>query len=380
MAKCIVCGKKGLFFHVNSNGRCKSCEAAYCKTETNIETKASVSCDDKALQKAAVPQEGASIGTITKNVANVAPFSYDLAESNQIYDELFDVIPDCVITDIETSGLIYNKNSIIEIAAIKIKNSRVVDIYSSLIHRDKALDSRITSLTGITTQMFRDCDKTLNMVMAEYRNFVEDLPLVGHNILNFDIKFINEAFAQIGQKPLSNNCVDTLKLSYELCYTAESHKLGDLADYAGISVGTSHRAIGDCETTAYLYRYMMNKASIALLKWSQKGKSFSNNTVYPQYIVKNYPPELCFKYHEKIISSGYLEQANTEASLLTLKVQELKNILAEHGLLTSGAKAVLAARIVENIDIASLGLPVFYLPSAKGLAVISENTDYNSIQ
>ena len=343
--------------------------------KTSTETKAIVSSDEKTLPETVIVREERSVHAIKKDTVNIFPLAYDLSKSNCIYGELFDVIPDCVITDIETSGLIYNKNSIIEIAAIKIKNSKVVDIYSSLVHRDKPLDSKITSLTGITTQMLRDCDKSLARVMSEYRNFVEDLPLVGHNILAFDIKFINEAYAKIGQEPLYNNCVDTLKLSYELCYTAESHKLKDLADYAEISIGTSHRAIGDCETTAFLYRYMMNKASVALLKWSQKGKTFSSDTVYPQYILRNYPPETCSKYHEKLISSGYLEQADAQASLLTLKVQDLKNLLAEHGFQATGTKQVLVDRIIENIDTASLNLPVFYVPSVKGLSFLSENTD-----
>lgn len=278
-----------------------------------------------------------------------------------------DVIPDFIVTDIEASGLVYNKNSIIEIAAIKVVDGKVVDTYSSFVHREKPLNSKAMQLTGITTQMLRDCQKDITEVMTEYRNFVGDFPLVGHNIESFDIKFINEAYLKVWGVPIENLCIDTLKLSYEYFEDAESHKLGDLADYAEIHKGTAHRALGDCETTLYLYEYMMEKAAGTFLNWSKKGKNVDKSNVgYPKYLKALYPPERCFEYHQKLIRSGYLEKAQPEELLNTLKVQELKNILQEHSLLIKGTKSVLISEIIDNVDISSLKLPEIYVPSKKG--------------
>lgn len=296
----------------------------------------------------------------------------DSREENDLNKRNFEILPDCVITDIETSGLIYNKNSIIEIAAIKVINGKIMETYSSLIHRDKPLSSKITNLTGITTKMLRDCEKDVDEVMSEYRDFIGDLPLVGHNIEGFDIKFINEAYLKVWGEEIKNQSVDTLKLSYEYFDDVESHKLGDLADYAEIPKGSSHRALGDCETTLCLYEYMMKKAMSIFLNWSKKGKKIDeSNMDYPKYIKSLYPLERCSEYHRKIMTSGYLEKAKPEELLNTFKAQELKDILQERSLPIKGAKAVLISRIIENMDISDLDLPEVYVPSKKGIEFLN---------
>lgn len=175
---------------------------------------------------------------------------------SHIQKESFEIVPDCVITDIETSGLIYNKNSIIEIAAIKIIDGKVTGTYSSLVHRDKPLDSKIITLTGITTQMLRECKKSLEEVITEYRDFVCDFPLVGHNIKSFDIRFINEAYMTVFNQPISNDCIDTLLLAREQIKDSEDYKLQTLAQYLKLPVSGAHRALADCETTMRLYEHL----------------------------------------------------------------------------------------------------------------------------
>lgn len=293
-----------------------------------------------------------------------------------IQDKLFDTLPDCVITDIETSGLIYNKNSIIEIAAIKIVDCKIAGIYSTLIHRDKPLSSEVTSLTGITTKMLQDCKTSLDKAISEYRDFIGDLPLVGHNIKSFDIKFINQAYTKVFGSDINNECIDTLKMSYEYFIEAKSHKLTDLAEYAGTYTGDTHRALGDCETTLSLYKCMIDIASATLLKWSESGKPIDRtDMIYPKYIRKKYPIERCSVYHEKLISSGYLKKAGAEIVLKKLKVAQLKKILADHSLPPGGNKPELILRIMKNIDLSFLDIPDVYVPSQKGISNIDNFGD-----
>lgn len=292
---------------------------------------------------------------------------------SDIHLESFDIVPDCVVTDIETSGLIYNKNSIIEIAAVKIVGGKVVDTYSSLVHREKPLNSKVVALTGITTEILRNCDKDLETVITEYRDFVGDLPLVGHNIISFDIKFINEAYLKVFGKSIENPCIDTLKLSYEYFFDSESHKLSDLARFAGVPVGTAHRALGDCETTAYLYKCMLNIGAAILLKWSQKGKAVDTaNETYPKYLTRQYPAGMCSEYHELLIELEYLIPAGVKTVLNAYKVPELKEILVSNNLSISGKKQDLIERITETVDIKTINIPVLYVPSEKGIAHMKE--------
>lgn len=300
----------------------------------------------------------------------------NLNSQTKIDKRKFDTMPDCVITDIETTGLIYNRNSIIEIAAIKIVDGKVSGTYSSLIHRDKPLSSKITELTGITTKMLRECNKSLDIVMAGYRDFVGSLPLVGHNIKSFDIRFINEAYMKVFNEPISNECMDTLQLSYQYICDAESHKLGELADFVGIPTGTAHRALGDCETTLYLYEYMMNIVTATFLKWSKKGKKFEGtDEKYPKYLTANYLQGKCHELHKRLIETGYLVEADAKSILSGLKVEELKSILSKNGIATNGKKAELIARLIENIDIKELDIQKTYLTSDKGIELMNRYGD-----
>jgi|GEM_PF-1529208 len=188
------------------------------------------------------------IDTVMQNIVN------EKVEPVNIYKnwsgkQLFSFPDSYIVTDIETSGLIAGKNSIIEIAALKIKNGIIINKYSSFIHRDKPLSKEIINMTGITSEMLRAETKDLSTVITEYKNFIEGLPLVGHNIITFDIRFINFAFLEIFHTPITNDCIDTLSLSRQYVDNTDNHKLQTLAKHFDISVTTAHRAIDDCLTT-----------------------------------------------------------------------------------------------------------------------------------
>lgn len=92
------------------------------------------------------------------------------------------------------------------------------------------------------------------------------------------------------------------------------------------------------------------------------------NDDYPRYFSYRYYVNDPIKYHKKVIADGYLTEAEPIALLASLKVAQLKEILASHGLLDKGRKDALIARIAENIDIKTLNLETVYVPTEKGLA------------
>lgn len=227
MAKCSVCGKKGLFLRVNVAGRCKECEKEFQEEEVRKERERII------LEKRCL--------------------------ESQEKDGLFPLsLHSYVVTDIETSGLDYNINSIIEISAIKVLNGEVIGNYTSLVHRDSNLDPKIEALTGITTRMLKECQKTLDIVIKEYSDFIGEYPLIGHNINKFDILFIERAYKKVLGVSIHNKCVDTLPLSREYIRDSYNYKLQTLATHLNFSVSNVHRALSDCETTLELYKAIQN--------------------------------------------------------------------------------------------------------------------------
>lgn len=112
-----------------------------------------------------------------------------------------------------------------------------------------------------------------------------------------------------------------------------------------------------------------NYAIAAFVRISQSGaKVGRTNDDYARYF--NYRFGICdpISYHKKVIAAGYLVEASTDTALRKLKVDQLKSILTNANLSSKGKKEELISRIMENIDVSSLGLEKYYIPSEKGLS------------
>ena len=168
-------------------------------------------------------------------------------------NEYFD---DYVVFDIETSGLNPNKDKIIEIGAIKYINNKKVEELSYLIDPEISLSEIITHVTGLTDKDLNG-QKKIQEVLPKFLNFIDNLPLVGHNI-RFDYDFIEANIKKLNLNHMKNKIVDTLFLSRITIYDSKNHKLETLKKYLNLEYD-SHRAIVDCLTCNELYQYCKNK-------------------------------------------------------------------------------------------------------------------------
>ena len=158
---------------------------------------------------------------------------------------------DFVIVDLETTGLSPQKNEIIEIGAIKVKDGEVVDTMDIFIKPKTPVSGFITRLTGITNEMLESgCD--ILDGMSKFSEFSEGYTLVAHNA-RFDMGFLNSNMNSCFNKNLDNKCLDTLKLSKELIKDLPSYKLESLANFFYVDYTGAHRALKDCEITLDVY-------------------------------------------------------------------------------------------------------------------------------
>lgn len=164
---------------------------------------------------------------------------------------------ECVITDIETTGLNPARDSIIEISAIKIQDDKIVSEFSSLINPDISLPPFISNLTGIDDSMVKNARK-LNEVMFDYCNFIGCLPVVGHNI-KFDLSFINAKLKHLYNTSLKNDYADTLYFAKKAYPALQSYKLSSLAHNLNLDTKNAHRALFDCKMTYELFLDIKSK-------------------------------------------------------------------------------------------------------------------------
>lgn len=103
---------------------------------------------------------------------------------------------DYTIVDIETTGLSPDKDDIIEIGALRIRDNIVVAEFSQLIKASKPLSKTISQITGITDDMLADV-KELDDTLSDFLQFINNDTVVGHNIA-FDANFISKKCVACG--------------------------------------------------------------------------------------------------------------------------------------------------------------------------------------
>lgn len=161
---------------------------------------------------------------------------------------LIDIPNNYVVFDIETTGLDPEFDEIIEIGAVKIKDGIKIDTFNSLIKPEYEIDEFITELTGITNEMVENAP-SIDEVLPKFMDFIKDYIIIGHNV-NFDINFIYDNLEELNIPPITNDFVDTLRISRRLIPELKHHKLSDLANYFNIDTNGSHRALKDVEITS----------------------------------------------------------------------------------------------------------------------------------
>ena len=159
-----------------------------------------------------------------------------------------------VIVDLETTGL-SREAEITEIGAVRVRERRVVEEFSSLARPSRPIPPFITALTGITPAMVEDADPIATVLerFIAWAGFDDEEPpvLVAHNA-PFDVGFLRRAARASGLPWPRPRVVDTLALARLALPRplVRNHKLATISSYFGSATVPQHRALGDARATA----------------------------------------------------------------------------------------------------------------------------------
>jgi DNA polymerase III subunit alpha, Gram-positive type len=160
-----------------------------------------------------------------------------------------------VVFDTETTGLNAREDTLIEIAAVKMKGMKIVDTFSSLIDPERILSQKITEITNITMDMLHNQPK-LQEVLPKFRDFADGSILVAHNA-EFDVGFLAQCAIRIGMEPWTQPVIDTLTLARTLYPGAKNYKLKTLTNKFAVELVNHHRALADAEATGKVFAHML---------------------------------------------------------------------------------------------------------------------------
>ncbi|MDL2343443.1 3'-5' exonuclease [Deinococcus sp. MIMF12] len=175
-----------------------------------------------------------------------------------------------VVFDLETTGLSPERDAIVEIGAMRVRDGRVREDerFETLVRPVSGegfplrIPWRAQQVHGISDAMVRGA-RELGDVLPEFLDFVGDSAVVAHNI-GFDGGFLRAATRRHGLRwaPAAEHC--TLQLSRRAFPSERSHKLDLLAARLGLEFapGGRHRSLGDVRVTAEAYVRLMERLRV----------------------------------------------------------------------------------------------------------------------
>lgn len=177
-------------------------------------------------------------------------------------------VPDYVIFDLETTGISSVYDEVVEISAVKVQNSQVVEEFTALVNPGVPIPPQASAVNGITDEMVAVCPG-FEEVFSQFLDFVQDAVLVGHNIHSFDMKFLYRDAERFWGETLGNDYIDTLQISRMYLPALGRHRLTDLASHYGIATEGAHRALNDCRMNQQVFENLGRE----IAKSSTKGNA-----------------------------------------------------------------------------------------------------------
>ena len=160
----------------------------------------------------------------------------------------------CVALDLETTGLDENRDTIIEVGAVKFQGDQVIDTFQTFVNPGRNIPDFIQRLTGISPNQVARAP-FFSTISDELEQFVEQCPVVGHNV-NFDLKFL-AAHGLV----LNNVPYDTWDLASMFLPNHMQYSLANLTSHLKVSHVNAHRALDDARATHGVFVALLRRAA-----------------------------------------------------------------------------------------------------------------------
>lgn len=161
------------------------------------------------------------------------------------------------VVDIETTGLNYKEDQIIEIGALICNYETILEKYSFLVKSSKPVSETIENLTGITQKDLDHSGISIDEALNRLSEIIGERKVVFHNS-RFDLRFLVEAYKISSLKAPLWEIEDTLSLARKHLPSLPDHKLDTVCNHLQCVNRPFHRALSDCIATREAYTKLKN--------------------------------------------------------------------------------------------------------------------------
>ncbi len=242
-------------------------------------------------------------------------------------------IPNFVAIDLETTGLEYRKDKIIEVGLVRFINGKAVEEFSSFVNPGIAIPRLVTDLTGIEDHHVSEAPvfESLAKLIVE---FLGEYPLCAHQA-DFDHSFLCEELKTCGGKTLRNALLDTAVLSRLALPGLTGYSLGLVAEALKVRLDNAHRALDDARASGEIAAALIPLLSEIPTNTLQSIARFSPASVLKTILVRSVGKG-------KRPTSGLIERVEVESTGKLTPIEppssvghdEIEDIFSQNGTLS----------------------------------------------
>ncbi|MBN1127883.1 MAG: hypothetical protein JXA71_02780 [Chitinispirillaceae bacterium] len=156
-------------------------------------------------------------------------------------------IPDFVAIDVETTGLDFSRDRVIEVGAVQFIAGKPGREFAAFVNPGVPIPDTITELTSISNSDVATAPP-FSAIADALIAFVNDLPLCGHQV-DFDLNFLNRELERAGKKPFGKQSLDTVMLSKIILESGRRYSLKSVSKSLEVTLDNAHRALHDAKAS-----------------------------------------------------------------------------------------------------------------------------------
>jgi DNA polymerase III epsilon subunit family exonuclease len=161
-----------------------------------------------------------------------------------------------VVVDTETTGgRAYYGDRITEIAAVVVRDGKIVEMFETLVNPERPIPHFVSQLTNITWAMVKDAP-TFDQIAPDVMRVLEGNVFVAHNAM-FDWRFVAAELSRASNQRLRGRRLCTVGMARKVLPQLPRRSLDHVARYYGVEITGRHRAGGDALATAKCLIKMM---------------------------------------------------------------------------------------------------------------------------
>lgn len=225
----------------------------------------------------------------------------------------------CVM-DLETTDTNCLKAKVVEISVIKVRNSEVVDEFSTLINPHCHIPEDATAVNHISDDMVAN-SPCFEEIIDSFSSFVGDDVIVGYNNASYDMNIIYDLFMDLRGKAFSNNYIDVLHAAKRSLPELKRVNLETVSQYFSLNTEGEHRALKDC----YLTKMCYEKIYMKFGEEAFVSKSMKNSSSSGSYKVKYTRETLSLQQLQEI-----LETVTEDGEVTVDELDNLRYWVMEH--------------------------------------------------